>query len=110
MLIDEEPNLPRIDEIILMNQDVPESGQTPPGNFLVYPTILLRHPFRRLADNLEIPNHSVLNQRIGEESLAPTLGVLLDSFQPPEDLPQVDARIPFHSGRASLRILRRRSQ
>src|SRR5450759_1093914 len=64
----------------------------------------------RLADDLEVAEHRVLDHRIVQEAGLPVRGELLDLLDALHDVPEVDARVLPHSARASFRIRRRSSQ
>jgi hypothetical protein len=76
---------------------------------MIFP-VIAGYPLCSFTNNFEIPNNSVLSPPVGEKGIFPLSGVFENPVNPLQYLGQINSGVFLHNGRASLRILRRKSQ
>ena len=98
--MDDLPNLRYDHAIIVVDQEVSQSSEHPPGNLGIFVHQRFGDSFRGLANDLQIPNHRVLQREIAKKDVAPSGTDALNPLDTLHNVQEIEA-IVLHSGLAS---------
>lgn len=92
-----------VDTHVVVHESIPRARHAAPNNVGVSSAQIGGQSFRCFADNLQLPDHSVLVHGLGKESLLPDGDVPFDFVDRIKDVLEVK-QVPVHRGLASRMI------
>ena len=104
---DDTPDDVNVAAEVLVDQDVSEGSDAPPGYLWMLLPEVKRQISNSLPNDLQIPNNRILHHGVRKERAPAGSSVGLDSGNGVPDVSEENCSV-FHSGRASARIRSRR--
>lgn len=97
------PDQLEVDAEVLVDELVPHARDLPRRDLWIKRPGLLRHPFDRLAEHLDVADDGILGLAVGEEGVATVLGLFEDRVERVNRVKQLGP-VVFHNSTASERI------